>query len=135
MTAPTQLLNVQRGANEIALDLSSQQANSLRENKSVQVAIDPSPNLFNIDMNMSPAVSPVTSNPHIRKAVRLALDYKAFAALGGPGSIQAAGMVPSVFLGALPAKFAIKRNIAQAKAEVAASGISSPTIKLTYPAG
>ena len=135
MTAPTQLLNVQRGANEIALDLSSQQANTLKKNKSVQVAIDPSPNLFNIDMNTSPAVSQVTSNPHIRKAVRLALDYKAFAALGGPGSIQSAGMVPSVFLGALPAKFAVKRNIAKAKAEVAASGISDPTIKLTYPAG
>jgi peptide/nickel transport system substrate-binding protein len=135
MTAPTQLLNVQRGANEIALDLSSQQANSIRNNKNVQVKIDPSPNLFNIDMNMSPAVSTVTSNPHIRKAVRLALDYKAFATLGGPGSIQAAGMVPSVFLGALPSKFAAKRDIAKAKAEVAASGISNPTIRLTYPAG
>lgn len=135
MTAPTQLLNVQRGANEIALDLSSRQASSLKGKSSVQVHIDASPNLFNIDMNVSPKVSPVTSNPHIRKAVRLALDYKAFAALGGPGSIQAAGMVPSVFLGALPAKFAAKRNLQQAKAEVAASGISKPTITLTYPAG
>jgi peptide/nickel transport system substrate-binding protein len=135
MTAPTQLLNVQRGANEIALDLSSQQANTLKGKSSVQVQINPSPNLFNIDMNMSPSVSSVTSNPHIRKAVRLALDYKAFASLGGPGSIQAAGMVPSVFLGALPASSAGKRNIAKAKAEVAASGISNPTIKLTYPAG
>ncbi len=44
-------------------------------------------------------------------------------------------MVPSVFLGALPAKYAVKRNIPQAKAQVAASGISNPTIKLTYPAG
>lgn len=135
MTAPTQLLNVQRGANEIALDLSSQQANTLKGKSSVQVQINPSPNLFNIDMNMSSSISSVTSNPHIRKAVRLALDYKTFASLGGPGSIQAAGMVPSVFLGALPARLAAKRNIAQAKAEVAASGISNPTIKLTYPAG
>lgn len=135
MTAPTQLLNVQRGANEIALDLSSRQASSLKGKGNVQVHIDASPNLFNIDMNMSPKVSPVTSNAHIRKAVRLALDYKSFAALGGPGSIQAAGMVPSVFLGALPARNAQKRNVAQAKAEVTASGISNPTITLTYPAG
>jgi peptide/nickel transport system substrate-binding protein len=135
MTAPTQLLNVQRGSDEIALDLSSQQASSLKSNTNVQVKIDASPNLFNIDMNMSPSVSSVTSNVHIRRAVRYALDYKAFAALGGPGSIQAAGMVPSVFLGALPARFAAKRNLAKAKAEVAASGISNPTIKLTYPAG
>jgi peptide/nickel transport system substrate-binding protein len=135
MTAPTQLLNVQRGANEIALDLSSQQAASLKKNKNVQVRINPSPNLFNIDMNMSPAVSPVTANVHIRRAVRLALDYRGFAALGGPGSIQAAGMVPSVFLGALPARYAVKRNLTKARAEVAASGISDPTITLTYPAG
>ena len=135
MTAPTQLLNVQRGQNEIALDLSSQQANTLKGRSSVQVRINPSPNLFNIDMNVSPSVSAVTSNPHIRKAVRLALDYPAFARLGGPGSIQAAGMVPSVFLGALPARFAAHRNIAKAKAEVAASGIANPAIKLTYPAG
>ena len=34
MTAPTQLLNVQRGANEIALDLSSQQASTLQRQPS-----------------------------------------------------------------------------------------------------
>lgn len=135
MTAPTQLLNVQRGTNEIALDLSSQQASTLRGNKNVQVHIDASPNLFNIDMNEDPAVSSVTANSHIRKAVRYALDYKGFAKLGGPGSIQAAGMVPSVFLGALPPSDAVKQDLAKAKAEVAASGISNPTITLTYPAG
>jgi peptide/nickel transport system substrate-binding protein len=135
MIAPTQLLNVQRGANEIALDLSSTQAASLRGNKNVTVQINPSPNLFNIDVNMDPKISPVTANVHIRKAIRLALDYKGFAKLGGPGSIQAAGMVPSVFLGALPSSSAVKRNIAAAKKEVAASGISNPTITLAYPAG
>src|SRR6185312_6648690 len=50
MTAPVQLLNVQRGSNEIALDLSSLQAASLR-GKNVNVDISPSPNLFNIDVN------------------------------------------------------------------------------------
>lgn len=135
MIAPTQLLNVQRGSNEIALDLSSTQAASLRGDKNVRVDISPSPNLFNIDVNMDPTVSPVTANVHIRKAIRLALDYKGFARLGGPGSIQAAGMVPSVFLGALPASAAVHQNIVAAKREVAASGISNPTITLAYPSG
>jgi peptide/nickel transport system substrate-binding protein len=134
MTAPVQLLNVQRGANEIALDLSSLQASSLK-GKNLNVAINPSPNLFNIDVNMDPKISPVTANAHIRKAIRYALDYNAFAKLGGPGSIQSPGMVPSVFLGALPKSAAIHRNIAKAKAEVAASGISKPTFVLSYPAG
>lgn len=135
MTAPTQLLNVQRGANEIALDLSAQQASSIKNNKSVHVRIDASPNLFNIDVNMDSKISPVTTNPDIRKAIRLALDYKGFARLGGPGSIQAAGMVPSVFLGALPASAAVHTNVTKAKALVAASGISNPTVTLTYPSG
>jgi peptide/nickel transport system substrate-binding protein len=134
MTAPVQLLNVQRGANEIALDLSSLQASSLR-GKNVNVQITPSPNLFNIDVNMSPKVSPVTSNAHMRQAIRYALDYNAFAAIGGPGSIQSAGMVPSVFLGSLSKSLAYHRNLVKAKAEVKASGISNPTITLTYPAG
>jgi peptide/nickel transport system substrate-binding protein len=134
MTAPVQLLNVQRGSNEIALDLSSLQAASLR-GKNVNVDISPSPNLFNIDVNMDPKISPVTANPHIRKAIRYALDYNAFAAFGGPGSVQSAGMVPSVFLGALPRSAAYHRNQAKAKAEVKASGIGKPTITMTYPAG
>ena len=135
MTAPTQLLNVQRGTDEIALDLSAQQASSLKNSKNVQARVDASPNLFNIDVNMDPKVSAVTSNQHIRNAIRYALDYKGFARLGGPGSIQAAGMVPSVFLGALPAKYAVHTDLAKAKAQVAASGIQNPTITLTYPAG
>lgn len=134
MTAPVQLLNVQRGANEIALDLSSTQAATLR-GKNVNVQINPSPNLFNIDVNMQPKISPVTANPHIRQAIRYALDYEAFAAIGGPGSIQSPGMVPSVFLGALPKSAAYHRNLVKAKAAVAASRISNPTITLTYPAG
>jgi peptide/nickel transport system substrate-binding protein len=134
MTAPVQLLNVQRGTDEIALDLSSLQASSLK-GKNVNVDITPSPNLFNIDVNMDPKISPVTANPHIRLAIRYALDYPAFAAIGGPGSIQSAGMVPSVFLGALPKSDAFHRNLTKAKAEVAASGISNPTITMTYPAG
>lgn len=135
MTAPAQLLNVQRGSNEIAIDLSAQQAASIKSNKNVQVKIDASPNLFNIDLNMDPAISPATANPHIRKAIRYALDYKGFAKQGGPGSIQAAGMVPSVFLGALPARYEVHTNLAKAKAEVAASGMTDPKITLTYPAG
>lgn len=132
MPAPTQLLNVQRGANEIALDLSSHQASAL---KGVQVHLKPSANVMYVDLNVDPAVSSVTANRHIQTAVRYAIDYKGIVALGGRGTIQAAGLVPSVLPGALPASSAIKQNLAKAKAEVAASGIKNPTITLTYPSG
>src|SRR5205814_2728195 len=59
MPAPTQVLNVQRGTNEVALDLSAQQASSLRRNAKLTVITNASPNLFNIDVNMDPKISEV----------------------------------------------------------------------------
>jgi peptide/nickel transport system substrate-binding protein len=133
MPASTQLLNVQRGSNEIALDLSAQQADSLRGNKNLKVVTNASPNLFNIDINVDPKISTTTANEHIRKAIRYALDYSSFTKLSGPGAKQSPGMIPSQFLGHLPASAAIKRNLKLARAEVAASGIDKPQITLTYP--
>src|SRR5207247_8537877 len=51
----------------------------------------------------------------------------------GPASIQAPGVIPSMFLGALPKSAAIKRNLTKAKSELAASGAGSKTITLEYP--
>ena len=53
--------------------------------------------------------------------------------LAGAGAIHAAGVIPSMFLGSLPTSQAVKQNVAKAKSEVAASGISNPTIDLEYP--
>lgn len=133
MPAATQLLNVQRGANEIALDLSAQQASTLVGKGSVQVTTNASPNLFNIDINTDPKISSVAANPHIQTAIRYALDYPAFTKLSGPGAVQAPGMIPTTFMGHLPPSAAVKRNLAKAKAAVAASGIDDPSITMTYP--
>ena len=83
MPAATQILNVQRGSNEIALDLSAQQASTIRGKSSVQVKTNASANLFNIDINTDPKISPVAANPHIQTAIRYALDYAAFTKLSG----------------------------------------------------
>lgn len=132
MTAPTQLLNVQRGANEIALDLSGQQAGTLKSNSSLQVTTDASVNIFDVEANMDPQVSP-TGNQHIRRAIRLALDYAGYVRLSGAGAVQAPGVIPSQFLGALPQSDAVKQDLAAARSEVAASGVSNPKVKLAYP--
>jgi peptide/nickel transport system substrate-binding protein len=78
-------------------------------------------------------VSTVSSNPHITAAIRYALDYSGYVKLAGAGAIHAAGVIPSMFLGSLPPSAAVKQNVAKAKAEVAASGISNPTVDLEYP--
>ena len=133
MPAATQMLNVQRGSNEIALDLSAQQAASLRGRGSLKVTTNASANLFNIDINTDPDISPVAANKQIQRAIRYALDYQSFVKLSGPGAVQAPGMIPTTFLGHLPRSAAIKRNLRTARAAVAASGIDDPKITLTYP--
>jgi peptide/nickel transport system substrate-binding protein len=130
VTAPSQLLDVQRGTNEIALDLSPTQANGL---KNVNVEKTPSANVFFLFANQNSKISSVSSNPHITAAIRDALDYSGYVKLAGAGAIHAVGVIPSMFLGALPASAAVKQNVARAKSEVAASGISNPTVDLEYP--
>jgi len=133
MPAPTQLLNVQRGTNEIALDLSAQQASTLRGKSGLRVVTNASVALFNIDINTDPKISPVAANKDIQTAIRYALDYRAFVKLSGPGAVQAPGMIPTRFLGHLPPSAAIKRNLPKARAAVARSGIENPAITLYYP--
>lgn len=133
MTAPTQLLNVQRGTNEVALDLSSQQASTLNTNTAVQVHTSASPNLFSLQANASSKVSTTTSNPDIQQAIRYGLDYQGMVATAGTGAIQAAGLIPVQFLGGLPTAQAVKQNVAKAKSLVAASGVKNPHATLAYP--
>jgi peptide/nickel transport system substrate-binding protein len=132
MAAPTQLLNVQRGANEIALDLSAQQAQPLSGKGGLQVKTDASVNIFDVEANMDPKVSP-TGNADVRKAIRLALDYEGYARLSGAGAVQAPGVIPSQFLGALSPQDAVHQDLDAAKQALAASGVSNVKVELAYP--
>ena len=132
LEAPTQLIDVQKGANEVALDLSPDQASGLTSG-SLQVKQTASPNVFFLFANLSPQVSPVTPNPHFQNAVRYGIDYQAILQLAGTGAVQAPGVIPNSFLGALPASAAVKRDVTKAKSELQASGVSSPSVDLEYP--
>ena len=131
MPSPTQFLNVQRGENEIAYDVPAALASTLKSSKKVQVVTGPGTATFFINVNMKPGITSA-SNPHILNAIRYGLDYDALIKLGGPGSVRLPGMVPVGFLGSLPQEFAIKRDLAKAKAEIVASGIKDPGFELAY---
>ena len=133
MIAPTQLLNVQRGSHEVAIDLSADQAQTLKSNSKVHVSLQPSTWVFWLFTNNDPQISAITSNKQFQTAVRYALDYKSIVGVAGPGAIQAPGMIPSMFLGSLPQKDAIKQNLTKAKAALAASGVASQQVTLEYP--
>ena len=133
MIAPTQLINIQRGKHEVAIDLSADQAQTIRGNKRLNVRTQPSTWIFWLFANNNPDVSSITPNKHFQAAVRNALDYRSIVSVAGPGAIQAPGIIPSMFLGALPRKEAMKRNLAKARTELAASGAGDRTITLEFP--
>ena len=133
MIATTQLINVQRGSHEIAIDLSSDQAQTLKSNKKLNVSLQPSTWTFWLFANDNPQISSISSNKQFQTAVRYALDYKSILSVAGPGAIQAPGIIPSMFLGALPQKDAVQQNLTKAKAALAASGVGSQQVTLEYP--
>lgn len=133
MAAPTQLLNVQRGTNEIALNLSAAQSGTLTSKPNLTVKTDASPSLVRLQTTMDPEASKTGANPHIQQAVRYGVNYDALVQLAGVGAVQAAGLLPAPMAGSVPSDKGVKQDVAKAKAEVAASGISSPTLTLSYP--
>ena len=131
--APAQLIDIQKGSNEVALDLSPDQASTLSGSGAVKVNAIAGPNVFFLLANDNPSISKITPNKHFQNAIRYGLDYASFVQLAGAGAIQAPGVVPSLFLGALPQSAAAQRDLTKAKAELAASGVSNPTVNLGFP--
>jgi peptide/nickel transport system substrate-binding protein len=133
MISPTQLINIQRGKHEVAIDLSSDQAQTIKGNKRLNVRTGPSTWVFWLLMNNNPSVSSITSNKQFQTAVRYSLDYRSIVSVAGPGAIQAPGIIPSMFLGSLPRREAIKQNLTRARTALQASGVGNRTITLEFP--
>jgi peptide/nickel transport system substrate-binding protein len=130
VAANVQKLNVLKGESQIAVDLSPAQASGM---SGVNIVNGASPNVIFMFTNNSAKVSAATSNPDFQEAVRYGLDYDGLLQLAGTGSVQAAGVIPSMFLGSLPASQAVKRDVARAKTALARSGLGHPTVQLAYP--
>jgi peptide/nickel transport system substrate-binding protein len=128
--ANVQKLDVLKGESQIAVDLSPAQAQGMT---GVQIVNGASPNLFFVLANENPKVSKITSNPHFQQAVRYGINYQSLVQLAGKGAVQAAGIIPTMFLGSLPAGAGVTYNLATAKAALAASGLSHPTVTMVYP--
>jgi peptide/nickel transport system substrate-binding protein len=128
--ASVQKLDVLKGESQIAVDLSPTQAQGM---SGVQIVNGASPNLFFLLTNENPKISKVTSNPQFQQAVRDGINYASLVQLAGKGAVQAAGIIPTMFLGSLPAGSGATYDLSKAKAALAASGVGHPTLKLVYP--
>jgi peptide/nickel transport system substrate-binding protein len=133
MIAATQLINVQRGSHEIAIDLASDQAQSLKGKSNLSVSLQPSTWVFWLFANNNAQISAVTSNKSWQNAIRFGLDYKSILSVAGPGAYQTPGIIPSMFLGALPKSDQVKQNVVKAKAALQASGHAGDAVTLEYP--
>lgn len=127
----TQKINVQGGDADVALDLSGTQSEGL--GSSVKVTSDPSANVIFLLLNQNPAVSAITSKPDFVKAVKESIDYGDLVSLAGRGTSQAAGVVPSMFLGALGESDGLKQDLAAAKSDLAKSGYKGEKVTLSFP--
>jgi peptide/nickel transport system substrate-binding protein len=131
-TAAVERLDVQRGTNEIAIDLDPSQAKGMTN---VQIHAGPSPNVMFIFANDNPKVSKISSNHDFQEALRYGVDYAGMLALAGSGAVQSPGVIPTVLLGSLPSSADAKYDLSQAKSWLKKSGLGTPSIKLTYPTG
>jgi len=127
--AEAQLMDIQSGTADVALDLGSDQIGGLGQD--VVVSTSQSPTIFFLFLNADAGVSDVTSTPAFREAVKYGLDRDAILELAGDGAERAYGIVPSSFLGALGADAGVERDVDRAKAAVASLG-TTPTVSLEY---
>jgi peptide/nickel transport system substrate-binding protein len=125
-------LDVLSGRAQIALGLTPDQAKTL-SSKRAKIYRAPSTTVFYVQANFSPDVSPLAANPNLWEAIRYALNYRHLVQLAGGGAVQACGFVPKQFLGALPAKDCVKRNLTRARAALGRTGVSNPTLTLEFP--
>lgn len=127
-----QLLEVEKGTAQLAVDLSPNQVRSLRSD-AVKITTGPSVTFFFLTANTDPKISEVAANPDIQEAIRYGVDYENLLQLVGEGAVQPPSILPSVIAGHLPAGEAVKRDVERAKAAVERSGIANPKIELEYP--
>lgn len=125
-----QLAGLRTGQAQVALDLTAAQASQV---PGIRIDRGTAATVLFLLLNESPAVSKLTSNPLFQTAVRDAVDYDGLLRIAGPGAVRAAGIVPSMFGGSLPAAAAVPTSRVRARAALRAAGLVNPKVTLSFP--
>ncbi len=135
--AATQRLLVQRGAVDVAENISLQQAQTLQNDPSVQVVKGNTLDLIYIGMTLSPARSKPLSDKRVRQAVRYAVDYDGIlqGLLHGVGT-RPNSMIPVGMLGnpaGTNSALLARADLARARALLTEAGYPNGfSVKLSY---
>jgi peptide/nickel transport system substrate-binding protein len=130
--AATQKLQVEAGDIDIATGLSQDQVPTMQGSEGVTVNSSAAATTFYVLMNNNPEVGGAFSNPLIQQAVRYALKYDEILAIAGPGASRLAGIIPTVFPGALDPTEATMTDQEQARSLISEAALDSVTGQLSY---
>ncbi|WP_299541187.1 ABC transporter substrate-binding protein [uncultured Streptomyces sp.] len=115
-SAQQQLLGVQSGDSQIALDISALQSKGLHGDG---LTVDDSRAAEVLYLAVSRAKGLPTASDDVQKAIRTGIDYEGLLEIAGPGSTQATGILPTVFTGGLGKEDAAAYDPEAARALVA----------------
>jgi peptide/nickel transport system substrate-binding protein len=128
----TQKLQLERGDLDIATGLDQDQMKTLRGVAGVTAKASPAATTFYVLMNANPPMGGPFANPKVQQAVRYALDYDGILAIAGPGAVRLAGVVPTVFAGALDPRQAPRTDREKARALLREANLGEVKGVLTY---
>lgn len=127
-----QVINVQSGESQIAIDLNSDQIRSLDAAKTnVQTGLSTS-TIFLL-LNQSSTINKWTANPKFLEAVKYAIDYDQILSLAGPDAVRPGGVVPQGIAGAIDSQKGVSTDLAAAKIALEESGYNGDEIELGFP--
>jgi peptide/nickel transport system substrate-binding protein len=112
----------------VAMDLNGDQVAGLGDDVTVDSV--PSGQTIFLLLNQGAAGGDL-ANVKIAEAIRYALDYDALLELAGAGAVQATGVIPPGFEGALDT--GVEQDLDRAKAALAEAGYTGQTLKLQFP--
>jgi peptide/nickel transport system substrate-binding protein len=130
--AATQKLQLEAGDIDIATGLSQDQVPTMQGAEGLTVNSSPAATTFYVLMNNNEEVGGAFANPLIQQAVRYALKYDEILALAGPGASRLAGIIPTVFPGALDPAEATVTDQEQARSLIAEAALDAVTGQLSY---
>ncbi|MBY6061793.1 ABC transporter substrate-binding protein [Microbacterium esteraromaticum] len=125
----TQLANLKGGDSTVAMDLNGDQVAGLGEGITVDSV--PSGQTIFLLLNQSADINGDLANVKLAEGIRYALDYPALLELAGAGSVQATGVIPPGFEGALDE--GITQDLDKAAAAFEAAGYTGQTLTLQFP--
>ena len=127
-----QKLQLERGDLDIATGLDQDQMRALRNTAGVTAKASPAATTFYVLMNADPQIGGPFANPKVQQAVRYALDYDGILALAGPGAVRLAGVIPTVFPGAVDPRQGVRTDRDRARALLKEANLGEVKGALTY---